>query len=161
ANVASWLCDQGLRVVMIDWDLEAPGLESYFFAPDQIAAVSSSIGLIDLLWSYRRTFPKIQWPKTEEGADTTARQAQLKPLLEWLPPLAHTLVSIRDGLSLLSAGWRGEDRFTRYAEAVQRFDWTELYSQFRGEAYFEWMRRELTRAADVVLIDSRTGVTEM
>ncbi|HYE71696.1 MAG TPA: P-loop NTPase, partial [Blastocatellia bacterium] len=28
ANVAEWLYRQGLRVVIIDWDLEAPGLES-------------------------------------------------------------------------------------------------------------------------------------
>src|SRR5260370_4632282 len=31
ANVAEWLYLQGLRVVMVDWDLEAPGLETFFF----------------------------------------------------------------------------------------------------------------------------------
>ena len=25
ANVGEWLCRQGLRVAMVDWDLEAPG----------------------------------------------------------------------------------------------------------------------------------------
>ena len=32
ANVAEWFRLQGLKVVMVDWDLEAPGLESFFSA---------------------------------------------------------------------------------------------------------------------------------
>jgi predicted acylesterase/phospholipase RssA len=65
------------------------------------------------------------------------------------------------GLWLLSAGWRLEERFPIYAQNVQGFDWAEFYHSFQGEAYFEWMRNQLNRFADVVLIDSRTGVTEM
>jgi predicted acylesterase/phospholipase RssA/MinD-like ATPase involved in chromosome partitioning or flagellar assembly len=64
-------------------------------------------------------------------------------------------------LSLLSAGWRFGDKFPSYAQDVQSFDWTDFYHSFEGEAYFEWMRNQLNGLADVVLIDSRTGVTEM
>ena len=36
ANVAEWLYQRGLRVIMIDWDLEAPGLENFFYSsPDE------------------------------------------------------------------------------------------------------------------------------
>ncbi len=31
ANVAELFLRQGRRVLMIDWDLEAPGLEQFFF----------------------------------------------------------------------------------------------------------------------------------
>ena len=31
ANVAEYFYLKGLRVVMVDWDLEAPGLESFFY----------------------------------------------------------------------------------------------------------------------------------
>ena len=50
-----------------------------------------------------------------------------------------------------------------YALAVQGFDWSDFYARFAGEAYFEWLRRSLIddELADVVLVDSRTGVTEM
>ena len=50
-----------------------------------------------------------------------------------------------------------------YVEAVQSFDWSEFYRDFHGEAFFEWLRGQLLDelAADVVLIDSRTGATEM
>jgi predicted acylesterase/phospholipase RssA/MinD-like ATPase involved in chromosome partitioning or flagellar assembly len=65
------------------------------------------------------------------------------------------------GLWLLSAGWRYGERFPAYARNVQSFDWTDFYNSFQGEAYFEWVRNQLNRFADVILIDSRTGVTEM
>jgi hypothetical protein len=64
-------------------------------------------------------------------------------------------------LWLLPAGWRNGDRFPAYAQAVQSFDWSEFYTHFEGQAYFEWLREQLESCADVVLIDSRTGVTEM
>lgn len=31
SNVAEFLYSRGARVLMVDWDLEAPGLESFFF----------------------------------------------------------------------------------------------------------------------------------
>ncbi|WP_295392566.1 hypothetical protein [uncultured Thiodictyon sp.] len=90
-----------------------------------------------------------------------------------MPPIKHLLVNLKprgsrplnsDGsLALLPAGCRAENRFDAYAEMVQEFDWADFYANFQGEAYFEWMRRQLNdpRVADITLIDSRTGVTEM
>src|SRR5262245_27192363 len=60
ANVAKWLAMQGLRVTMIDWDLEAPGLESFFFQGEQLEEVRDQLGLIDMLVSYRRLYPRIR-----------------------------------------------------------------------------------------------------
>ena len=34
ANVAECFYLQGLKVLMIDWDLEAPGLEAFFYDPE-------------------------------------------------------------------------------------------------------------------------------
>ena len=57
ANVAQWLYLQGARVVMIDWDLEAPGLEAYFYEQrDELERVRSEPGLVDLVQRYRRAF---------------------------------------------------------------------------------------------------------
>ncbi|WP_441290222.1 KGGVGR-motif variant AAA ATPase [Sorangium sp. KYC3313] len=188
ANVAAWLCDQGLRVVLIDWDLEAPGIESYFYQSEEdLEDVRSTLGLIDLLMSYKRMYGSLHLragsapEEAGEGAPSSREpdrptrgdelDAVVSALDRVLPPLSHSLYPIRspgrgsDGgsLSLLPAGWRAGARFKMYAEAVQRFDWAEFYAAYQGEAYFEWMRRQLLReeVADVVLIDSRTGVTEM
>src|SRR5207245_7959217 len=64
-------------------------------------------------------------------------------------------------LWLLTAGARSPENFAEYANAVQDFDWLEFLAAFEGKEYFEWLREKLNKIADVVLIDSRTGVTEM
>jgi len=51
---AVWFQLQGLKVVMIDWDLEAPGLESFFGDAAEPASLRSRLGLLDLLRSWRR-----------------------------------------------------------------------------------------------------------
>ena len=61
----------------------------------------------------------------------------------------------------MTAGKRSHSDFTNYAQAVLSFDWQDFYQNWEGELYFEWMREEFDKIADIILIDSRTGVTEM
>jgi hypothetical protein len=179
ANVARWLQTQRLRVVVVDWDLEAPGLETFFGDnASEKEALKEKIGLVELLTAYKELFSglpaipaDIVDQSKEVSQDARDRLERMVELLnEVLPPLSHVLVPIKASsgddqtsgtLFLLPAGSRLAGRFRRYAESVQGFDWSEFYAKFEGEAYFEWMRRQLTAAADIVLIDSRTGVAEM
>jgi hypothetical protein len=100
ANVAEWLYRQGLRVVMVDWDLEAPGLESFFYQSKQeLDAVRSQLGLIDMLTAYKRMFPRLPLPRTQTpGAPgQPAREhlaATLAVLEERLPPVSSMLYPI-------------------------------------------------------------------
>jgi Mrp family chromosome partitioning ATPase len=52
ANTAWIMASNGLRVLVVDWDLEAPGLHRFFhpFLPDRELRTSS--GVIDLLWEF-------------------------------------------------------------------------------------------------------------
>jgi tetratricopeptide (TPR) repeat protein len=174
ANVAQWLCSQGIRVVMVDWDLEAPGLENFFFAAeDELEMSRSQIGVIDMLESYRRQFPHLSLsPDLRPPLEPSDLEKVVSVLEKELPPLSSMLLPIRQhdtdaspagALWLLTAGWRSGDRFPHYARSVQGFDWADFYERFAGEAYFEWMRRQFLAPGlgQVVLIDSRTGVTEM
>lgn len=184
ANVAEWLYRQGLRVVIIDWDLEAPGLESYFYqSPEELENVRSQLGLIDMLTAYRRMFPRLPLARTQSAsaigiitgdANSSETDKTLEVLEQHLPPIAPMLYPIHapetsssgnqsPALWLLPAGCRAGERFNTYAQSVQDFNWSDFYLSYEGEAYFEWLRRQLTSddLADVVLIDSRTGVTEM
>src|SRR5215510_11396219 len=55
ANVAEIMYQLGLKVLLIDFDLEAPGLERYFKVPEAKRSadeIETSRGLIDLLVSY-------------------------------------------------------------------------------------------------------------
>jgi len=187
ANVAQYLSLQGLDIIMVDWDLEAPGLEEFFFdTPDDLERAKAHPGLMDTLLAYKRTYPAIKprliTPANEgevpdsvpaegdRGANIATVRSQNAALLkQLLPPLSDALFTVhspadgnpRNGaLKLLTAGWRGP-QFQEYAAAVQSFDWTEFYTDFDGEVYFDWLRDELNSGANVVLVDSRTGVTEM
>ena len=81
-----------------------------------------------------------------------------------LTPVGQYLEAIEKsheaGLWLLTAGARSSAEFGEYADAVQEFDWLEFLAKYQGKEYLEWLRDKLAWA-DVVLIDSRTGVTEM
>ena len=222
ANIAESFHEKGLSVIMIDWDLEAPGLETFFHpqGSDKLRAARAHLGLIDMLVAYRDAFPRFaarraapalartkseseQYARELERASTVARKileedkvpaflrdtderevpATLSGFLhdlyrpssplrsDLLGPLADSpfhryLQSIREpdsrqnGIYLISAGARA-DSFARYATTVQEFDWSAFYAAHEGRAYFDWFREQLRLKVDVVLIDSRTGVTEM
>ena len=205
ANIARWLQLRGLNVVIVDWDLEAPGLET-FFSNDEAVLQSwrDRVGLTDLLLLYQQDYPAIPFTadiQRQQVADAASRTgpaerdrqsvvassgapavpslderwaeiaADAARLRELLPPLKFSLIDVpphagtKDAgrLRMLTAGWREGARFSSYANAVQSFDWNDFYESFHGHAYFEWLRTSLDdpEIADIVLIDSRTGVTEM
>ena len=182
ANVAEILAGLGYDVVASDWDLEAPGLERYV-APDRIEAerAASQPGLIDLLAEYKAT---LTLPLPAEGTtgdtSTTATHASVGRV-RLRRPSSYTIemrpASPRPGsLRLLTAGARGVrgEGYGRYAEAVRTFSWNEFYDKWAGGAYMDFLRADLSEgrgendpagppikpAADILLIDSRTGVTE-
>ena len=53
AGVAYLLARRGLKVLAIDFDLEAPGLERYFFESEPAARVREHPGLMDLIQTYK------------------------------------------------------------------------------------------------------------
>lgn len=175
ANVAEWLFRQGLRVIVVDWDLEAPGIESYFETdPRTLQSLSEGRGIVDLLVNYESSHPTLL--PTRGGTQTTgatplSADEKLKVVSEQLPSVAFSLQPLEQsprpsmdgkdpGIWLLSAGARGK-RFAEYADHVHSFDWNEFYLKRDGAIFFRWLRAELEKFADVVLVDSRTGVTEM
>lgn len=187
ANIAELLYSRGLKVLMVDFDLEAPGLERYFDVPKatKLTEILTQRGVIDLLLSYKelRSLPKLQLPKTNlpETAQATDGEADpnqqdfpfsVEPLDNFIVPIYPTSVT-GASLSLLPAGRRAKkddasgrdggvkNEFVKYAERVRSFNWDDFYANWDGEQFFEWFRKEAENLAEVVLIDSRTGVTEM
>jgi formylglycine-generating enzyme required for sulfatase activity len=156
ANVAYELASRGLRVLAIDFDLEAPGLERYFRVP--ITTVHATPGVIDLIEQYKRAL---------SGSGEIGPQAEFRQLERYICPIAE--FGGRGRLELMPAGRRASDDDRRaYALAVRTFDWQDFYFNWEGEAFFEWLRRQLVGSGDgdsglydLVLADSRTGVTEM
>jgi cellulose biosynthesis protein BcsQ len=149
ANVADLLCRSGVRVLMVDFDLEAPGLENFF--PIDGEVIRGQEGLLDLLLAFKRAMSVVSSVEEERDA------------FRDLDRFITTIYPDRsDGgaLDLITAGRRGTDeQMLHYGVELRRFDWTEFYFVWSGELFFEWLRRAFAERYDVVLIDSRTGVT--
>jgi len=181
ANAAEHLSQRGLKVLMVDFDLEAPGLERFFSRmnandedepnstplPDHSQLVASR-GIVDLLVSFKTLQalpPPEPLPPVESTADGEQRAAEPQAFPFPVEPLDNFVVPIRrngeGSLCLMPAGRRDNNEYSLYAERVRTFDWDEFYAQFHGAQFFNWFGEQLKKNYDVVLIDSRTGITEM
>jgi cellulose biosynthesis protein BcsQ/energy-coupling factor transporter ATP-binding protein EcfA2 len=150
ANVADLMARSGLRVLVVDFDLEAPGLEHFF--PIDHERVRSQEGLLDLLLAFKHAM--------SVAADDSARDS-FRDLDRFLATVYPTRDS-SGGLDLLPAGRRSTaQEIVRYGAELRRFDWLDFYFTWSGELFFEWLRRTCADRYDAVLVDSRTGVTEM
>jgi hypothetical protein len=133
-NVAAELARRGRKVLVVDFDLEAPGLETY----QRLQLPKPHPGIVEYVTEYRK---KRQVPKL------------LNHLYE-----AQPLGKKSGRLWVMPAGRR--DR--AYRNALADLDWQQLYSKEDGFLLFEDMKlgwkEELN--PDYVLIDSRTGDTD-
>src|SRR5581483_1372004 len=67
ANVAEVFYARGLRVLMIDFDLEAPGLERYFDVKNSVtpnAEIPAHLGVIDFIF----VLPRVAEPGPQTSA---------------------------------------------------------------------------------------------
>jgi hypothetical protein len=136
ANIAIRLVQKGLRVLAIDWDLEAPGLDRYF--RDLVTRSSNSGGgLLDLLI---------------EASKITA--SNKKP--DWRDYLSSVELDNKQQLHLLTCGRQDDE----YVNKVLTFDWNSFFKEADGGSFIESLREEWRAEYDVVLIDSRTGITD-
>ncbi len=155
ANVACLLAQgapSGKGVLMVDWDLEAPGLHRYFHGnlrpqaeQTEEEVLEKSPGLLDL-FAELDSATQHDVGQTEEAASALLASITLKDFV--LP----TQIS---ALHLLKAG-----RFdATYPTRVNTFQWAALYTRapFLLRAFAEW----LTAQYQYVLIDSRTGLTDV
>ncbi|RWX19234.1 TIR domain-containing protein [Rhizobium leguminosarum] len=133
-NVGALLGRWGFRVLCIDWDLEAPGLEDFFRPYFQSGTPPIDSGVVELLTDFART-----------------RQVPL----EWRDCVQTLHKTDLPNLDFIKAGRFDSD----YMSRLQRLNWDRLYKHGLGEA-LETMFDELRSEYDFILIDSRTGVTD-
>jgi MinD-like ATPase involved in chromosome partitioning or flagellar assembly len=144
SNVAWILASNGYRVLLIDWDLEAPGLHRYLrpFLLDR--ELVSTPGLIDYVWDAAR----VSMTPAESGAKFPSLEDYVVGL-EW---------SFRDNgiIDFIPAGLQDEN----YAQRVNTFNWDNFYERLGGGKLLEAERKALRANYDYILIDSRTGVSD-
>ena len=138
ANVAAMLSSWGHSVLAIDWDLEAPGLEKYFMKEPSLVEGSrkEKPGIVDLVTAFENERP-LNWEEC---------------LLQ-VYPFGKT----GNRLEILSAGQDSPE----YVSKLQKIDWRLLFNERQFGAYLEGMRDEWLLKYDFVLVDSRTGITDI
>jgi cellulose biosynthesis protein BcsQ len=160
ANTAcalGWALPTQEHVLMVDWDLEAPGLHRFFpprrrsgHEPALGLGLGGEPGLLDLLEDLARALPEAE-PADEDQAERNARAALGSlDVKRYIGPTEYPQVQ------LLRAGSDGDGK---YSSRVNSFAWEALFK--RAPMIYRLLAEELARRYRWVLVDSRTGVTDI
>lgn len=156
ANIAWLLAANGLRVLVIDWDLEAPGLHRYLQPFLRDKTLQSTEGLIDFIVDFA----------TEATSPTVAHADDSGTEGRWYESAANLLSCAASvnwehfpaggTLDFVAAGRQDAG----YAVRVNSFHWQQFYEKLGGGVFLEEVKRQLRPHYDYILIDSRTGVSD-
>ncbi len=142
ANAACYLTQLGFKVVVLDFDLEAPGQTYKLSKAEDGAPLDVKRGLVDYLFSF------------------VVDAATPSSLSDYTLPIA---ITDSDGsLTLIPAGQAPSEQ---YWDKLCRLNWHELFyaPDATGVQLFLDLKAKIEEELhpDFLLIDSRTGVTEM
>ena len=149
ANVACLLGqqqDSNGKVLMIDWDLEAPGLHQFFHGKilsDSKDLPPNQLGLIDFFYELRDHLQKN--PSLED-----------KPEKLFLNLEKYFIRTNQPALYLLPAGNFSDGL---YSSRVNKFDWASFFNNHPSiiSEFARYLRKEF----QYILIDSRTGYSDI
>jgi len=149
ANLASYFCYyEKKRVLLIDWDLEAPGLHFYF---DKLNKDINAKGLIDVFQQYVKL--------RRSGAQVKDKHELPKFTSENIMKLDNAPKENLGCIDLIPAGNYSE--IDNYRFNVIDFNWYEFYELLDGKRYIEFIKKELKSLNyDYILVDSRTGLSD-
>ena len=149
ANVAWILASNGKRVLSVDWDLESPGLHKFFHPFLDESTVSATPGVIEIINDYASAAVD-PGPRSDDWHLEFAQVERHAVSLDWAFPEGGKL-------DFLSAGRQNRD----YSAAVCSLDWDNFYDRLGGGRFFRAMRDDMKQKYDYVLIDSRTGLSDV
>ncbi|MGV4986994.1 FxSxx-COOH system tetratricopeptide repeat protein [Streptomyces sp. NRAIS3] len=161
-NTAWILASNGLRVLVADWDLEAPGLHTYLQPLLADPELTESPGVIEMVRDFAQ---QTVAPPVGSRSDAGGRAEPLFPDHGMLREHARvdqyvvgTELQLPPGgkLDLLPAGVQDPDT---YAVTVSTFDWGKFY-RMGGNTLLTALREDMAARYDYVLIDSRTGLSD-
>ncbi len=132
ANIGALLSGWGYKTLCIDWDLEAPGLHLYF---KPWMSKKNHQGITELI-----------------QAHMDGKQPYWKNYVTEV-----RFPNSREPVFLMSAGFQDKS----YIERVQTLDWAKLYENHNLGNFLEELREDWKKSFDFVLIDSRTGISDI
>jgi hypothetical protein len=147
----------GLHVLLVDFDLEAPSLETFF--PHCNTALLNTPGVMDLLQAYKHAVASLIPPS--RASDSGLPFEGIRSSMTNVGNVGSVSEANGGSLHLITVGRRDAGKMEEYVNEVGRIDWKDFYENWEGELYFRWLRDQFHIHADVTLIYCRTGVTEL
>lgn len=139
SNIAMRLSELGKKVCLLDFDLEAPGLPFKF----KDSKKDISIGIVDYIYEFsvNGNVPK-----------------EIKPYSVIIEPLNSNFKAIH----LIPAGNIEENEYWR---KLARIDWADMFYSEKGQGlrFILDLKAKIEKefSPDVLLVDSRTGITDI
>jgi hypothetical protein len=162
--LAGQLPENSRGILMIDWDLEAPGLHRYFEdsfkrsfprSSDRSGPFTLHPGLIDFFTEADSRYKKVVLdPGSRDAGDLNEAEREKVRSEAFAGFQRFVVATDYDHLAILKAGRFDAD----YAERIRTFDWERFHHQDPG--FFRAFRHFLMERYEYVLIDSRTGLTD-
>jgi cellulose biosynthesis protein BcsQ len=151
ANSAWILASNGLRVLVVDWDLDSPGLHKFFHPFLDAGKIAATKGIIDLITDYAYAATTHHETRPDDWHLAHAQIMRHAVSVNWR--------RFNDGgtLDLVSAGRQNLD----YASAIATIDWDNFYERLGGGQFFDALRADMKANYDYTLIDSRTGLSDI
>ena len=151
ANVGWILASTGLKVLVIDWDLDSPGLHRYFHPFVDARLVSATPGVIELINDYA-------WAATvHEDNRASDWHRQYAKILPHAVSLNWPGFPGEGTLDYVSAGRQNRD----YSSSLTSIDWDNFYDRLGGGQFIDALREDMKAHYDYTLIDSRTGLSDI
>jgi hypothetical protein len=131
ANIAVLLARK-YKVLVIDFDLEAPGLDKYFSVFNTKSGKKHG-GVLEIL---------------EQAQNSTTPYHE-----DYIQTITDPKINY---FHFLSSGNHEND----YSQRVQNFNWDSFFEKYKGTLFLENLRSKFIEAYDFILIDSRTGYSD-
>ena len=134
-NVAIRLAGRGKKVFILDFDLEAPGIDAFGLFPRQ----EGRQGLLEYISQYRQS-----------GNPASLREFVTEVSTPKIGP---------GKIAVLPAGSKDKN----YQVQLSRLDWKYFYKEQHGFLFVENLKSAIDKefSPDYVLVDSRTGLTDV
>lgn len=165
ANVAFLASQNGYRVLVMDWDLEAPGLPYYFrglMEGAELKQLKEARGILNLIWDWRST---IGDSRTQKQTDRLFKEIESgEPFAEYVQSvLGWDGVDGHGVLHYIGAGSPliGTNEPLPYEDALAHFSWPDFFENYTGGALLQSLRDWAKRNYDFIFIDSRTGMADV
>ncbi|WP_291726993.1 KGGVGR-motif variant AAA ATPase [Bernardetia sp.] len=150
ANAASYLCFyKHKKVLLLEWDLEAPGLHHYFKDSEGKSTKVEKDGLIEVLEKYMNVAQRGAKIEKEELPFFTEEN------------IINDLIVSKTGkgkVDLIPCANYSKEGFTR---KLNDFDWREFTEMRDGNVFISFLKTKLKELDyDYIFIDSRTGIAD-